>query len=765
MPNPSFVTSLTGLFDRASDSTPAVERIEIPLIQRDYAQGRESPRVEIIRDNFLDVLRDAALGGDPVGLDFVYGEVRKGTLEPLDGQQRLTTLFLLHWYVASSIGKLDATQGWTRFSYATRPSARLFCERLVTFSLPPSHDTPSAQITDQPWYLHVWAHDPTIQAMLVVIDSIHQRFCFDDLNAAWLRLIDRETPAISFHLLPIEDMGSADDLYIKMNSRGKPLTEFENFKAQFEKILDGSSRADDFRTKVDGIWADVFWPLRGNDDIVDDEFLRYIRFIIELCEWRSNDTDHRKLPLIDRARSCFAHGSPLAADNLNFLFDAFDAWVCIDTSDFFQSIFSTTNARPQLVDTRIALFGPAGSNNPNLFEACCRDLDNVQRFGNPRKLLLYAVLLHRIDETEDFNRRLRIVRNLVEASEDRMRLDNMPRLLADVRSIIVGGKLEDVEAFNQAQLADEIEKQKFLAEYPTLEASLYRLENHEILRGSLMAFELDYPVFEHRSQAFENVFQETDHLLATTAALLTVGEYHRELSRSQYRFGSPRQLSQWRLLLTGAPRSNLVQTRSTLGSLLDLVADSNLSTKDRLQQIQSGWIQQKDSEGRFDWRYYMVKYDAMREGTSGIYASSEDSLGFSLCMLNKTQMNSYYRDAFLIAIARESGFEQQLRGSVDGSVPGPWFSGYATTERWMRLPVSDVHIRCIQSGFALTPPVDLALQSAFKEVCVEHAITTNLDGTHLLTIPSISGEEIQIDTMDRVLLGAALIRSLVKAGL
>ena len=56
---------------------------------------------------------------------------RTGTFEPLDGQQRLTTLFLLHWYLASRSGRLGDPQAWTSFTYATRPSARLFCERLV----------------------------------------------------------------------------------------------------------------------------------------------------------------------------------------------------------------------------------------------------------------------------------------------------------------------------------------------------------------------------------------------------------------------------------------------------------------------------------------------------------------------------------------------------------------------------------------------------------------------------------------------------------
>ena len=55
---------------------------------------------------------------------------------PLDGQQRLTTLFLLHWYAAKR-ENIPAGQ-WEvlkKFSYATRPSARRFCEQLLVFVL------------------------------------------------------------------------------------------------------------------------------------------------------------------------------------------------------------------------------------------------------------------------------------------------------------------------------------------------------------------------------------------------------------------------------------------------------------------------------------------------------------------------------------------------------------------------------------------------------------------------------------------------------
>ena len=43
--------------------------------------------------------------------------------------------------------------------------------------------------------------------------------------------------------LPVTDMDYGEDLYIKMNSRGKPLTIFEVFKAGFESALVAGARA------------------------------------------------------------------------------------------------------------------------------------------------------------------------------------------------------------------------------------------------------------------------------------------------------------------------------------------------------------------------------------------------------------------------------------------------------------------------------------------------------------------------------------------
>ena len=131
----SYVTSYNGLFARRVGDAPEVQRIEIPIIQRDYAQGRDGGNVARIRANFLDALHNALTTATPISLDFVYGDVVEGTLRPLDGQQRLTTLFLLHWYLAWRAGRLEQESGWCRASLSVviaRPNSPALSARSFT---------------------------------------------------------------------------------------------------------------------------------------------------------------------------------------------------------------------------------------------------------------------------------------------------------------------------------------------------------------------------------------------------------------------------------------------------------------------------------------------------------------------------------------------------------------------------------------------------------------------------------------------------------
>lgn len=761
----SRVTSLAGLFAEQADDSPAIDRIEIPLIQRDFAQGRTDDLTARIRENFLGVLHQAAVGGERAGLDFVYGEVTAGTLRPLDGQQRLTTLFLLHWYVASRTGHLDAADGWAQFTYATRPGARRFCVRLVGHALP-AETRPSSWIRDQPWYLYVWRDDPTVQSMLVMLDAIHARFADDDLTAVWARLVDPDVPAISFHLLPIDDMGSAEDLYIKMNSRGKPLTEFETFKAQLDKALDGSPRAAELADRLDGRWADVMWPFRGDDNLFDDEYLNYIRYIIELCEWRQGGPGGPVGDDVARAERAFAPGNPGSTENLDFLFHAFDIWIegtdaVVDSDEVFEALLTSVSTPSGVEAGRVVEFGDIAG-KINLLEACCASRSLAAR----RALLLYAVLLHRIHATNDFPRRLRVVRNLIEASTNEIRAAAMPRLIADVGRIVIDGDLEAVEAFNTEQRLDEIVKRDFLVDHPEIEHELFHLEDHDILRGCLMAFDYDSEAFARRAQAFRAVFSKPEVMGAVTGALLAVGDYSRELNADKHRFGPPTQPSNWRELLAGAApsRGGLASTRAVLGKLLDRIDPASAPIGEQLAAIQHDWLAEREAEHRFDWRYYLVKYPAMRHGASGIYATPGGPPRFSLCMLEGSALNGYYRDPFLYALARESGAQASVVGSIQHRADGPWFTGPASTPRWMRLAASSVGMRCVADGFVVQPPVEPEHQLPFDRVCAEHGLVET-GNEYLLNVRQEMVDGAHVDTSDRVQVGAALLADLVAAGL
>lgn len=271
-----------------------INRIEIPIIQRDYAQGRDDDKTKKIRNGFLSSIINALENeSSPLELDFVYGNVKNNVLQPLDGQQRLTTLFLLHWIIALKTKKLlDNESTFLKFTYETRISSREFCNALVkNWNELGEGETLGEKISDSKWFFLSWKKDPTIKAMLTMIDAIEEKIKskeIEELNDFWQKLTI-DSPIITFNFKELNDVGLTDDLYIKMNARGKALTEFENFKAQFEKYIKESNPdkidweieykdklTKTFSHKIDTVWTDLFWKYRGDDNLIDNEFIKFI---------------------------------------------------------------------------------------------------------------------------------------------------------------------------------------------------------------------------------------------------------------------------------------------------------------------------------------------------------------------------------------------------------------------------------------------------------------------------------------------------------
>lgn len=335
--------------------------VEIPIIQRDYAQGRVGK--EYLRKNFLASLK-LALDEKPLKLDFVYGTVENNNLQPLDGQQRLTTLWLLHWYVALFANKCEeAFPVLSKFSYETRISSREFIQNLCNPNNFESFNKKNVVkfIKNATWYYSAWDQDPTISSMLRmiqgtnindkrgenIIDGLDELFANTEackFEEYWNKLT--ETEAIIFYQQPLEDFGLSDDLYVKMNARGKQLTPFENFKADiinylreqeketkecndelnknWEKLLDPK---DGIPIRLDTDWTQLFWKNHSKDYKIDEIFFAFINrfFWNELFMAKKSDGNYI-LTLSDESKNS-------SYEYLNT--DAFDKYLGFDPYLFY----------------------------------------------------------------------------------------------------------------------------------------------------------------------------------------------------------------------------------------------------------------------------------------------------------------------------------------------------------------------------------------------------------------------------------------------
>lgn len=293
--------------------------IEVPIIQRDYAQGREEQAP--LRKRFLSSLKKALDNAgnesmDSLTLDFIYGskEITKKNGEsefvfkPIDGQQRLTTLWLLHWYIALKAGKLreeEISKVLKKFSYETRISSREFCEKLCDSknfnSIEEKSDIVSL-IVNGTWFYKSWLQDPTISGMLRMLGSLSRENSdrkiststeadnlenlFKDKKSGdfisyWNALTGDRSPVL-FHYVPLENFGLNDDLYIKINARGKQLTSFENFKADLINYIREKNWQDllnpetGLPIKMDTKWTDLFWKNKSNENEIDEIYFKFL---------------------------------------------------------------------------------------------------------------------------------------------------------------------------------------------------------------------------------------------------------------------------------------------------------------------------------------------------------------------------------------------------------------------------------------------------------------------------------------------------------
>jgi hypothetical protein len=505
--------------------------IIIPKVQRDYAYGRQEEKVQDVLDGMLTSIIEAVRDNSNNILDFVYGGTyvhksnKKAGLIPLDGQQRLTTLFLLHFYASmlgdeegKPIGQEDV-EILTKFRYETRQSATEFCTNLIRSIRPnlikgykPKNNNIKALIVDDALYLSTYDSDPTIISMLNVLDKIEKK-CAElgalSLNPClWKRLMERRNN--EFYKLSLDNFGLTDDLFIKMNARGKKLTAFEIFKsdmiATIKKV--DEKLKDDFSKDMDTKWIDIVWDYTNktiNDkrqplDITNDADMKYSMLF------------HNIFRVEYYRRNLGAGG--LDEQNINSIFK--DTEGVIGVMDIFDTLYSIhKNKGFDDLWYKYFYFSEDTVGDDNLIRLFWKqkhssvfELAMQGELSVPEVVYMYSMcLLYKNGADEDSMKRcLRIIRNLMTANVRAVdaRTDKLPSFLVEVKYIVdhngidiyydkdlglnINGNVHKL-AFIQNVWNEEFVKQNYL--YSDSYKKLLRYENHQILQCSLSLF-LDY---------------------------------------------------------------------------------------------------------------------------------------------------------------------------------------------------------------------------------------------------------------------------------
>lgn len=543
------VTSLKSLAEFLGETNI---KIVVPKIQRAYAQGRKSEKN--IRNQFVDELFTALEKGATLELSFVYGSKIKSEdgnsirFELLDGQQRITTLVLLNWFLACAGGK-DIPQFIKSFNYETRTTSETFLRELADNPLDVISEKPSDALRNRQWYTQAFDKDDSVRGMLRMLDAIYYRYQDSpSRNALYDNLVN-----LKFYELDLDDFGLTEEIYVKMNARGLQLTPFENFKADLTKLLKDESIPEynnevemdiaghpmvpyylSISQKIDNRWLDIFWSKEDADgrDYCDRFFRFFYRFFatkyfLEIQKeirpddfrpnampdriegkiwdflWNLSDTQD-KTYLGFKYYDQFFRGNPAYMDEIAKILDTFSNQDCLNIIKE-EAVFPWEKKGEKY--------------QSNFFEA-------KYELGDAIYFAAVCEFIKRSEgklNTVNFRRWMRIVRNIVENQLLRnvdqyvrtvrrlTQILDLPDAMINVYQALSNDTLGERE---MRALKEEQTKARIIVNNPTedWETAFTKAELHPLFRGSIAFIMDDMPnnvaAFNHRFEIIGRLFDE-----------------------------------------------------------------------------------------------------------------------------------------------------------------------------------------------------------------------------------------------------------------
>lgn len=710
--------------------------VVIPQLQRDYAQGRDEAKE--LRERFLSQILHVLRGEGRLNLDFVYGYDKALSpnhhpiFYPLDGQQRLTTLWLLHWYLLPSESLAEEREWLLRFSYRTRSSSTRFCQLLVEHAVVDDSRLDVAAIKDQPWYRQSYNADATITAMLGTLRTIKELVAREERSALWGRLCHQR--ALTFDVIDIkgEEFRLTDELYIKMNARGKQLTSFECYKADLIQALrklddlgkpwlykkGQLSYADYFAFKVDNEWLDLFY--NGEIDGLDERMYGFIQNIAKLCFFLDPENAKKNVDAFTYSDSVDVF---LRRDNVHRLISILDLFERIQAKQPLRDFFVTLTPSIRFLEENGE---EAPASVKDLFRESCDKNASVN-------LVLLLALSHYMEKyqlveaTEELQDYLRVVRNLLwgERQRDKMRYQSNVRInslltywgwiepLASREQVLDAVKSSG-EVFLKKKENEKEPKSKlhqrvdFILKYPELKPLIGELEDHPLLAGQLGIFDLDLDAndFKRQAEAFKQIFDVAFYAPKHTSKLIiralvasgypgVQGKNVWGGYRDTWFFGGN---GRWSTVLSIKEYEQSEQ-RKAIRQLLSQFAGGTGDTKERLQRIIDAYLESEDAKRR-GWRYYFVKYPEFYSGDTNFFAwdnreETADAYVDSLKSFSSNPLIGYHANAYVQVVWR-------LVGGGDTHCRPEWVQGAKDSR--LHLLRSDIYIEYTPEGWRIDLP-------------------------------------------------------------
>ncbi|NVN96021.1 MAG: DUF262 domain-containing protein [Bacteroidetes bacterium] len=256
-----------------------LEQFVIPEIQRDYVWSKSDV------NDLLDSIKDGFENEDVPYLGFIYAYNDKDYVYKyflIDGQQRITTIFLLlvalYYKLMKDFPEHLIKNEKLKIDYKVRQATHDFLKDFVFFLNSNKGLTLNSKIINkQTWYHTNYQNDLTIINIINNFIEIYNwltKLGDNNLND-FLKFIEDD---IQLSYFDIDNGRQGEELYIYMNSRGRHLVENETLKAKFLSKLNSTEDKESWGKKWE-IWQDFFWVNRFNNPDSDNGFNEFLRIV------------------------------------------------------------------------------------------------------------------------------------------------------------------------------------------------------------------------------------------------------------------------------------------------------------------------------------------------------------------------------------------------------------------------------------------------------------------------------------------------------